>query len=92
MLVGAFCKIRKQLKVNQALTFHCLRHTHASLLLASGIPVPVVAKRLGHKNSQITMSTYVHFIPGTLDLYRDKIDSISHSFSSLDVLMKPHSY
>lgn len=92
VLVGAFCKIRKQLKVNQALTFHCLRHTHASLLLASGIPVPVVAKRLGHKNSQITMSTYVHFIPGTLDLYRDKIDSISHSFSSLDVLMKPHSY
>ena len=31
-------------------TLHMLRHTHATLLLKSGVPVKVVSERLGHAN------------------------------------------
>ncbi|MCP5029892.1 MAG: site-specific integrase, partial [Actinomycetia bacterium] len=43
--------------------FHDLRHTHASLLLAQGVPVVDVAYRLGDSPETI-LSTYAHFIPG----------------------------
>jgi integrase len=43
---------------------HDLRHTHASLLLAAGVPVKVVSERLGHANPAFTMSVYQHVIPG----------------------------
>lgn len=39
---------------------HGLRHLHASLLLANGLAVPQVAKRLGHATPQVTMSIYAH--------------------------------
>jgi len=45
------------------LGFHCLRHTHASHLLAEKEDIFYVSKRLGHSNIQITYDTYYHFIP-----------------------------
>ena len=42
------------------LPFHGLRHTSASYLIAAGQDVVTVAKRLGHSNSNITLSTYAH--------------------------------
>lgn len=41
-----------------------LRHTHASLLVAAGVPIKVVAKRLGHAHPGFTMHTYQHLLPG----------------------------
>jgi len=43
---------------------HDLRHTHASLLLAAGVPVKVVSERLGHATPGFTMNVYQHVIPG----------------------------
>jgi integrase len=43
---------------------HDLRHTHATLLLAAGIPVKVVSERLGHANAMITLGIYAHVMPG----------------------------
>jgi integrase len=40
---------------------HCLRHTHASLLLANGEPIGVVAKRLGDTIA-VVERTYSHWI------------------------------
>lgn len=42
------------------LTVHALRHTHASLLLAEGISIDTISRRLGHKNSKVTREIYVH--------------------------------
>lgn len=39
---------------------HGLRHTHCSLLLSSGAPIPEVQKRMRHKDLQTTLSIYNH--------------------------------
>ena len=39
-------------------TFHALRHSHASALIAGGIDVVKVSRRLGHSSPVITLSTY----------------------------------
>ena len=44
--------------------FHDLRHTHASLLVAAGVPIKVVSERLGHAHPGFTMNTYQHVLPG----------------------------
>jgi integrase len=43
---------------------HDLRHTHASLGLAAGIPAKVMSERLGHSTVSITLDTYSHVLPG----------------------------
>lgn len=45
------------------LKLHELRHTHATMLLRDGIPVHVVAKRLGHKDPSVTLNVYADAIP-----------------------------
>lgn len=47
-----------------ALTPHGLRHCHASLLLAEGVPLPEVSSRLGHAHSGVTLSIYAHAVGG----------------------------
>src|SRR5207244_3823414 len=42
--------------------FHDLRHTHASLLVAAGVPIKVVSERLGHAHPAFTMHTYQHLL------------------------------
>jgi integrase len=42
------------------ITFHALRHTHASQLIAAGINVVMVSKRLGHAKPDITLRVYAH--------------------------------
>ena len=41
-------------------TFHALRHTHASQLIDAGVDVVTIAKRLGHSGPSITLSVYAH--------------------------------
>lgn len=40
--------------------FHDLRHASASFLLAQGVPIKVIAERLGHSQVSLTLSTYAH--------------------------------
>lgn len=42
------------------ITFHGLRHTHATLLILNGENVKVVSERLGHKDISTTLNTYTH--------------------------------
>lgn len=39
---------------------HDLRHTAATLLIESGVPIKVVSEMLGHANITITLGTYAH--------------------------------
>ena len=45
-------------------SFHALRHTHASLLLAGGTDVLTVSRRLGHAKASVTLDVYGHVIEG----------------------------
>src|SRR5262249_58312984 len=46
------------------LSFHGLRHSCASLLLAAGVPVRDVSELLGHSDVRLTLSTYAHVLEG----------------------------
>ena len=41
-------------------TFHGLRHTHASQLIAAGVDIVTVSKRLGHAKPSVTLAIYAH--------------------------------
>ncbi len=43
---------------------HGLKHLQASLLLSAGLPVPAVARRLGHSTPAVTMGVYAHALGG----------------------------
>lgn len=45
------------------ITAHGLRHTSATLMLASGIPPKVAAERLGHSDPSLFMNLYSHVTP-----------------------------
>ena len=45
-----------------ALSFHVLRHSCASILLAQGVPVRDVSELLGHSDVRLTLNTYAHVI------------------------------
>lgn len=45
-------------------SFHSLRHTHASVLLNAGVDVLTVSRRLGHRKASTTLDVYGHTIEG----------------------------
>ncbi|SNY26922.1 Site-specific recombinase XerD [Orenia metallireducens] len=55
---------------------HDLRHTHATLLLSSGIHPKVVQERLGHKNITTTLNTYSHVVPTLQREAAERLDNI----------------
>jgi integrase len=61
-----FAKIIKALGLTGVL-LHDLRHTHASLMLQSGVHPKVVSERLDHASINITLDTYSHVLPGVQD-------------------------
>jgi integrase len=42
------------------ITFHGLRHTHASQLIAAGVDIVTISKRLGHAKPSVTLAIYAH--------------------------------
>ncbi len=42
------------------ITFHALRHTHASHLIDAGIDVVKISRRLAHASPAITLKVYAH--------------------------------
>jgi integrase len=48
-------------------SFHALRHTHASTLIASGLDPLTVSRRLGHTSGGFTLSVYAHLFSNTDD-------------------------
>jgi integrase len=63
MISKDFCALVRKAGLPH-LTFHGLRHAHATLFLVAGVNPKVVSERLGHSNIAITMDIYSHVIPG----------------------------
>jgi integrase len=61
------------------ITFHALRHTHASQLIDAGVDVVTISKRLGHSGPNITLKVYAH-------LFRDSDDKAAQAIN--DALAK----
>jgi integrase len=55
--------------------FHDLRHSHATIMLASNIHPKVVSERRGHSRVAITLDTYSHVIPGMQEEAAAAIDA-----------------
>jgi integrase len=50
-------------KVEPAISFHVLRHTHGSTLAMKGVPLGVIAEQLGHADTRMTEKHYAHLAP-----------------------------
>ena len=62
--------------LGRRITPHALRHTHASLMLAEGIDIDTISKRLGHNNSHITKEIYIHMTAKLKELEEKRISSV----------------
>ncbi|EPN6057369.1 tyrosine-type recombinase/integrase [Enterococcus faecalis] len=57
-------KVLSQLDIER-ISFHKLRHTQASYLLAKEVPIDLVAKRLGHTDTNMINKVYGHLLKET---------------------------
>jgi len=60
----------------EGVTLHTFRHTHASMLIAAGVDIKTVQRRLGHENVTITLQTYGHLLPGQDERAAEVIDRV----------------
>ncbi|NFE74702.1 site-specific integrase [Clostridium botulinum] len=58
------------------ITFHGLRHTHATLLIFNGENIKVVSDRLGHKDIATTLNTYTHIMEDMKNNTANLLDNI----------------
>lgn len=47
--------------------FHHVRHSYATLMLGSGVPLHVVSARMGHSKPSVTADLYAHAIPDQVE-------------------------
>ncbi len=66
--------------VTTAPNVHDLRHTHASWMIAAGIPLPYIQARLGHESITTTVNTYGHLVPEAHEMMATAIENtLDHS-------------
>lgn len=58
------------------ISLHSLRHTNATLQIASGVPLTTVAKRLGHADTVTTSKIYTHAIQSADETAAALLDNI----------------
>ncbi|MEW6153974.1 MAG: site-specific integrase [Actinomycetota bacterium] len=61
-ITQAFARLAKRAGVPEV-RLHDLRHFVATRLLANGVDIRTVAGRLGHRNPNVTLNVYAHFLP-----------------------------
>lgn len=57
-------------------TIHDCRHSAASMMLAAGVPLPVIAATLGHSSIRVTADLYSHV---GIDLRREAADKLAEA-------------
>lgn len=72
--LGEWVKVKGKKRRWEGPRIHDLRHTHASWLIAAGVPLPVIQARLGHESIKTTIDRYGHLLP---DLQRAAAEAAS---------------
>ena len=57
--------LRASMVTGRRINLHALRHTHASSLIAAGVDILTISRRLGHANPKITLDVYGHLYGNT---------------------------
>ncbi|GFH43392.1 site-specific integrase [Lactococcus hodotermopsidis] len=80
------CKLRIDLQKSgiheKGISFHIFRHTHASILLNSGVGYKEISQRLGHSDIGITMNRYSHLSKENANKVADVFAEYQKSLSS----------
>jgi integrase len=74
-LTEQFSELRKRAKIRPG-RLHDVRHSAATHLLTRGIPVHIVATRLGHSSPVVTLNTYAHVLPTSDEQAADVMASV----------------
>lgn len=61
----------------KSLSPHALRHTHASLLFESGMPIEAISERLGHEDNRITKEIYTHITKKKKQEYNNALKTVN---------------
>jgi integrase len=77
-LVAAYTAAR----IDPAVNFHSLRHSYASRLVMSGVPLSVVAAQLGHADTRMVEKHYGHLAPSYI------ADTVRAAFSPLGLVAR----
>lgn len=72
--------------VRQGLTFHGLRHSHKTWLIADNIPEIAQARRLGHHLDNRIVETYSHVAP---ELEKRLLDQLEHRWHTAQYTAHP---
>jgi len=65
--------------------FHDLRHTHATLLLKQGVHPKIVAERLGHADTRMTLDRYSHLLPNMQKETAQKFGELLYGHQNLQL-------
>ena len=70
----------KGIKVSgvKPIRLHDLRHSHATMLINSGVNIVAVSKRLGHADIETTLKTYTHLLQDTENELINTIERKKH--------------
>ena len=68
--------LRASAVIGRRISLHALRHTHASSLIAAGIDILTISRRLGHANPKITLSVYGHLYGNTDDKAAQAVEAM----------------
>ena len=71
-LSGAFERLAKSAGL-PPIGIHGLRHSHASLGLAAGLPLVIMSERLGHSSVALTGDVYSHSLPSQHQAAADQV-------------------
>jgi integrase len=73
--------------IKPSATFHILRHTYGSALAMEGVPMAVIAKAMGHRDTRMTEKHYAHLGPNYVDdTIRAKLPALA-DFKPDDVIV-----
>jgi integrase len=68
--------LRATMAIGRRISFHSLRHLHVSNLVAAGVDILTVSRRVGHASPAITLSVYGHLCPNADDRAAQAIEAM----------------